>query len=339
MSTPSAPRPSTSRPSTSRPSKVTGTSSPASAPATAKSGAGTSPAWKPSAETGRAAGSTRLDPDELAALEDQRDFLLRSLEDLEREHDAGDLDDGDYHTLRDDYTARAAETLRALDERRVAFADARRRSGRGRTLAVSGGVIAFAVMAGLLVASSLGARQAGDSATGGISTQESPSQRAQQCIPKMAPQAPSGAISCFQAVLDDDPRNVVALAWLGWQLELSSSFAPEEQQAALQASSGNLIEGAVAADPDYSYARAFRAVVAFRRQDYALAKQYLAEFRERDPSPDAESVISQFDLDAQIDRALAEGANPGTGATSPPITTPSTTTPSTSGSPSTSAPG
>lgn len=284
----------------------------------------------------RPTGDHRLDPDELAALQDQRDFLLQSLDDLEREHDAGDLDDDDHRTLRDDYTVRAAETLRAIDQHRAAFAaDARRRPRRARTLVVFGGVIAFAVVAGLLVAGSLGARQAGDSASGGISTRESPSQRAQQCIATMAPQAPSAAISCFQAVLDDDPRNVVALAWLGWQLELSSTFAPDDQQAALQTSARNLIDGAVTADPDYSYARAFRAVIAFRREEFALAKEYLAEFRDRDPSPDAVSVITQFDLDAQIDAALADpgAADAGAGGE----TAPSTTAPPT-GSPSTSAP-
>ena len=60
--------------------------------------------------------STRLDPDALAALEQQRDFLLASLRDLDREHDAGDLDDIDHQTLRDDYTARTAEVLRAIDK-------------------------------------------------------------------------------------------------------------------------------------------------------------------------------------------------------------------------------
>ncbi len=273
--------------------------------------------------SGRRAG--RLDPDELAALEDQRAFLLRSLEDLEREHAAGDLDDDDHRTLRDDYTARAAETIRAIDEQRAAFAEARTGRSRGRTLAVLGGVAAFAVVAGLLVAASLGARGAGDTASGGISVSQSPSQRAQQCISDMAPQAPSAAIDCFQGVLEDDPRNVVALAWLGWQLELSSGLVPDEAQAAeLQASAERLVENAVTADPDYSYARAFRAVIAFRRGDFARAQQYLAEFRERDPSPDAEQVIDQFDLDAQIAAALA-GETPAGEA--PADEAPATTTP------------
>ena len=58
-----------------------------------------------------------LDPDEVAALEEQRDFLLSSLADLDREHEAGDLDDDDYEALRDDYTSRAATVLEELRTR------------------------------------------------------------------------------------------------------------------------------------------------------------------------------------------------------------------------------
>ena len=65
---------------------------------------------------------SRLDPDELAALEEQRDFLLRSITDLDQEHAAGDLEDGDYQSLKDDYTARAAEVLRAI-ELKPSYAD------------------------------------------------------------------------------------------------------------------------------------------------------------------------------------------------------------------------
>ena len=55
--------------------------------------------------------------DELARrnLEEQRDFLLASLRDLERERQAGDVDDADYHALRSSYTARAADIIRRLD--------------------------------------------------------------------------------------------------------------------------------------------------------------------------------------------------------------------------------
>ena len=47
--------------------------------------------------------------------------MLDSLEDLERERAAGDLSDADYGALRDRYTQRAAEVLRAIE--RASMAD------------------------------------------------------------------------------------------------------------------------------------------------------------------------------------------------------------------------
>jgi hypothetical protein len=64
------------------------------------------------------------DPDARAELEEERDFLLRSLDQLEAERDAGELDEDDYRSLKDGYTARAAEVLRALDEDRAVREDA-----------------------------------------------------------------------------------------------------------------------------------------------------------------------------------------------------------------------
>lgn len=48
-------------------------------------------------------------------LEEEREFFLRSLRDLEEEWAAGDIDEVDYRALRDDYTARAAEVIRRLE--------------------------------------------------------------------------------------------------------------------------------------------------------------------------------------------------------------------------------
>ena len=63
---------------------------------------------------------TVIDPDRLAELEEERRFLLRSLDDLEREHDAGDVDEHDFAALRDGYVARAAAVLREIDEGKAA---------------------------------------------------------------------------------------------------------------------------------------------------------------------------------------------------------------------------
>lgn len=48
-------------------------------------------------------------------LREERDFLIRSIRDLDDEHAAGDIADDDYRRLRDEYTARAADVLRRLD--------------------------------------------------------------------------------------------------------------------------------------------------------------------------------------------------------------------------------
>jgi hypothetical protein len=268
-------------------------------------------------------GPARLDPDRLAALEDQRDFLLRSLEDLDRERAAGDLDDADHATLRDEYTARAAEILRAIDEERDAFEAAKRPRDPRRTAAVVGAVAVFAVVAGLLVAQSLGARGAGDTLSGGIGVSQSPSQRAQGCIGELQGDGVASAVECFQGVLADDPRNVVALTWLGWTLELGSAGLPEAEAAELSDSAADLVERAVEADPSYSYARAFRVVLAFRRGDLELAETYLGEFRAGNPSPDAQAVIDSFEIEQRIAEGLeAEAGGDEPSATDQPVPPP-----------------
>ena len=176
---------------------------------------------------------------------------------------------------------------------------------------------AFALIAGWLVARSLGARDAGDTLTGGVSVKQSASQRAQACISTLNPTAPSAAIECFQAVLDDDPRNPVALTWLAWQLGLSAEFVPVEQAVDLEESAAQLVERAIAVNPDYSYARAFRAVLAYRRGDFVDAKAYLEEFYENDPSTDARQVIESQDLAARIDEALVAVAGSTSSTTTP----------------------
>ena len=55
-----------------------------------------------------------MNPDDLAELEEERRFLLTSIRDLEREHEAGDVDEHDFTTLRDGYVARAAAVLLSL---------------------------------------------------------------------------------------------------------------------------------------------------------------------------------------------------------------------------------
>ncbi|MEA2972305.1 MAG: hypothetical protein QOG82_763 [Actinomycetota bacterium] len=71
--------------------------------------------------------------EELAGLEEQRDVLLKSLRDLEQERASGEIGDDDYTVLKDDYTARAAAVLKAIEAgRSVGVRRPRGRSAGGR---------------------------------------------------------------------------------------------------------------------------------------------------------------------------------------------------------------
>ena len=60
-----------------------------------------------------------MTPEERAGLETERDFLLRSLDDLEEERAVADVDDGTYQSLHDDYTrARGGRDPFARDRHR-----------------------------------------------------------------------------------------------------------------------------------------------------------------------------------------------------------------------------
>ena len=156
----------------------------------------------------------RVDPDALAALEEERDFLLRSLRDLEAERDAGDIDEADYAQLKDDYTRRAATAIRSIDRQQ---AELRNRPGiRWRQalvwlvgLALLGGV------SGLLIARSAGTRSDGETITGG--TRTSVVTRLNQARALLGEQDRwDDAIDLYESVIEEQPSNTEALTYEGW---------------------------------------------------------------------------------------------------------------------------
>ena len=162
--------------------------------------------------TGTAGG--RLDPDRLAVLESERDFLLTSIRDLDEEYAAGEIDRHDYEALKDDYTRRAADTLRAIDNQRAAFAQA---PGVGRRQII-GWLVGLAVLgtvAGLLIAQSAGERLDGDQISGGVRT--SPQALLEQARRAMAdPANYDDVVDAYDEVLEQDPSNVEALTYRSW---------------------------------------------------------------------------------------------------------------------------
>jgi len=100
------------------------------------------------------------------ALASEREFLLRSLDDLEAEREVGNVDDGTYETLRDDYTARAAAVVRTLESGSgTTPPEPPRASTTARVLTV-GGILVFALVAAFALTHAVGQRHAGQTITG-----------------------------------------------------------------------------------------------------------------------------------------------------------------------------
>ncbi len=232
-------------------------------------------------------------------LEEERDFLLRSLDDLEREHAAGDVDEHDYAVLKDDYTARAAIVLRAIEAGRSAATPAPAGRSPRRTVLVGVGVVAFAVLAGLLVAQAAGRRDPGEVATGDVD--QSITEKLNEAGRRSGAGEMDAALELYDEVLADDPGNPEALTYKGWVLTLSGD--PGQGLT-------TLIEAATA-NPEYPDVHAFLAIVFFRNGFVEQAARELDLLDALDPPP-AISSLTQG-LRAQIDAALASTSTTATG--------------------------
>jgi len=191
-----------------------------------------------------------------AELDDERSFLLDSLEDLERERAAGDLSEADYSVLRDRYTRRAAEVLRALARddstdgddagqngigdaghhdthtdtgtktetgtdgiRENASSDPRSRRPRPRRGLVVGGSLALVAAAALTIAvTQTGTRLPGQTGSGSVSLSPGAQER-RTLLQAEALQSggnAAAALRLYQQILAHDPNQPDALAQSGW---------------------------------------------------------------------------------------------------------------------------
>ncbi|RMH67791.1 MAG: hypothetical protein D6683_17580 [Actinomyces sp.] len=236
----------------------------------------------------------RLDPDRLAALAEERDFLLRSLDDLDEEYAAGDIDDDDYARLREDYTRRAAAVLRALENHEAAVALARAPRSPWRTMGWVAVVLILAATAGFLVARSSGARSSGETITGDIrTTTRDRLFAAQQAFGRGDVDE---AIAIYEDILAEEPSNVEALAYEGWIRSRSGDLD----------GAWPLLEDAIAIDPAYPDARVFAAIVALDRGDPDTAAEQLAAFEALDPTPFARQLVANARVAERIAAARVE---------------------------------
>ena len=202
------------------------------------------------------------DPDQLAALEEQRRFLLRSLADLEREYQAGDVDDVDYQALKDGYTVRAAATLRALDEGRSALPPRQPADWR-RRLMVAGVVVVSIAVVWWALSTSSAQRLPGQQISGLDPRSEVQLLMSQARVIQVSD--PASAAALYAAVLEQQPDNAEALTYRGWTLALSVIGEPDPEVASpvLDEASQSLLM-AIEADPTYPDPFCFLGIVRYR---------------------------------------------------------------------------
>lgn len=219
-----------------------------------------------------------------AALAAERDFLLRSLADLEAERAAGELTEDRYRQLHDRYTVQAATVLRALDRIEQSPIPVNPRYRRGRRAVVAAvAVAAVAAAGGALLLDAAGEREPGQTITGNAQSgptgldslaraarqrPEDPDAQLAYASALMAEDRLVDALKAFDTAARLDPANPAPHAYGGWIVFL----------AGLTDDAMTRLDAAVAADPEYPDARFFRGMVLLRgREDEPAA---LAELRE-----------------------------------------------------------
>ncbi|MBW8827585.1 MAG: tetratricopeptide repeat protein [Acidobacteria bacterium] len=230
-----------------------------------------------------------MTPDDLALLEEQRDFYRRSLADLDREHAAGDIDDADLATLRGDYQRRLDEVELELGGGVADLPLAPRRSRR-RSIGAVAVVLAVALAAGVAVEWTAGARRPGDSASGSI-RQTSTGRLAQAA--ELAGQGKYlEALQAYDSVLKDDPRNLEGLEERG--LLLLSLFMRSGGQRSLVTRGRASIDAAVRVDPTDPRARFYLGLAEKIDGDESGARQAFEAALRLGPSATLRAQIESY---------------------------------------------
>ena len=225
--------------------------------------------------------SPLLDGAALEALRAERDFLLRSIEDLEGERAHGELTSGRYEELLGTYTVQAATVIRALERAESARAAAGEtagthepvghRHGWARRALAGAAAVALLALGGVLLVRSLDRREMGQSITGNAQSRTSPPELAGAV--RERPQDPRARVDYARALLAEgklvdalkefdaaarlDPGNAEAKAYGGWIVFL----------AGLTDDALRRLDQAVAANPAYPDAHFFRGMVLLRGRD------------------------------------------------------------------------
>ncbi len=245
--------------------------------------------------------------DRLAELEEERRFLLRSLDDLENEFEAGDVDESDYETLRDGYTVRAAAVLREIESGRSRLAPRVPRRW-GRLAVITTALLVLALAIGFALASAFGERGTNQEITG-----FDPGDDARLVLASARDALNNNDFAVANALFarvvqmerDRDIDNVEAITYFGWTLALqarleSTDLANDERLDAAKIA----LEQATQIDADYADPNCYLAIIEFRFLDNAdAALPYVEECEGGNPPADVADLMAAFaaDIRAAVD--------------------------------------
>jgi hypothetical protein len=253
----------------------------------------------------------RADADRRWRLEDERDFLVRSLADLRAEREAGDIETRDYEALlgRDsDRLASVEAELGELDEAeraRVEDPEGVQKApprARRRRRAWLGVVAAVALSAGttLLVVHVAAPRLPGQPETGSIKQNlaqqiETQLAEASVLVDDGTTQSLGQALTLYKTVLGEDPKQPQALAETGW-LEWEAGEA--QGDTALEDAGRTLVSRSIGVERDDFAAHLFMGTIDLEQShDPAAAvaqyKLFLAEDPPKTEISSAASLITQ----------------------------------------------
>ncbi|MEL6893402.1 MAG: hypothetical protein AAFP84_17550 [Actinomycetota bacterium] len=233
--------------------------------------------------------------DRLAELEEERRYLLRSLRDLEREYEAGDVDANDYATLNDDYTVRAADVLRQIEEGRRQLAPRPPRNW-GRTIAVAASILVISVGIAWMLAQAWGERGRNQEITGftpGDEVRELLTEaRAQQF--SNLPRANELFLRAVQLEEERGIENPEPLTYYAWTLALGTVNSPDAESAASQQELALLaLDRAIKMDPSYPDPHCFVGIIQFRfRGDAAAAEPFIDTCLSQNPPADVLDLVT-----------------------------------------------
>ena len=262
-------------------------------------------------------------------LEAERDFLMKSLDDLELEHATGGIDDDSYDALHDDYTARAAATIRALRDGVDARPAPAPPSSTKRRVAIVAVVLVFAVGAGVALAAALGARLPGTTSSGNEQSDVVTAlARRIESLQDQVNASPDGydlrldladayarnndlptAIEQWDAAVTIDPNRPEGHAQLGRALYLVSEQVPnKDARAQLVAQARAALNQAILVGPDYPDSFFFRGVLLAATGELASAQADLQTYLASTPT----GVWSESARDALADVTSELAQNPST---------------------------